>query len=269
MESPDDFYIYLNDRLNKNQFPHNTASGFTNIIHPGLHLNTNYEVALKNIIFNPDIYTIKKFDETFWIFIYVSFNTFEGNIGAFGLKYIPNASISASSIFQLIQLLNNDLVNFLIVQQVIDDDQDFIFRMGQFSTFVQFKELKPKTKYKSFDVSWNFSENFANVIGLTERQFENKPRILDPPSFPKKLNMIYVYTDMVEPSYLGQQSVHLLDVLPMQEAYCKNGSLTMYKQVNKTSITDISLKLLDFSGQPVPFMDNVTVLAVLHFRRTA
>ena len=50
----------------------------------------------------------------------------------------------------------------------------------------------------------------------------------------------------------------------MQHTYCKNGASTMYKKVNKTSITAISVKILDFSGEPKAFMDNDTIFADLH-----
>ena len=49
--------------------------------------------------------------------------------------------MSAGNISQLVQLLDDELVNLLIVQQVIDNDQDFILRMGHFPTFVKFEEL--------------------------------------------------------------------------------------------------------------------------------
>ena len=76
-----------------------------------------------------------------------------------------------------------------------------------------------------------------------------------------------VYTDIIEPSYFGEQTVHLLDVIPLQNVFSKNGTLTMYKRVNRRILDSISIKITDENGVSIPFTDRVQVLIVLHFRR--
>ena len=69
MDTRDDFYIYLNSQFNNREFPLNSTNSFTNVIKPSLTLDGAYDVALENIIFDPDIYTIRKFDEEYTAYI--------------------------------------------------------------------------------------------------------------------------------------------------------------------------------------------------------
>ena len=80
-------------------------------------------------------------------------------------------------------------------------------------------------------------------------------------------SMIYVYTDIVEPSYLGGQSASLLDIIPRREIYSKNRTFTTFKHVSKCVIDSISATLMDQFGNPVPFADDVNVTMVLHFKK--
>ena len=79
--------------------------------------------------------------------------------------------------------------------------------------------------------------------------------------------MLHIYTDIIEPRYLGGQTIHLLDVIPMKNTFSKTGTLTMYKQVNTTLIDSISIKITDENGIAVSFTNYVHVTLVLHFKR--
>ena len=46
--------------------------------------------------------------------------------------------------------------------------------------------------------------------------------------------MLQVYTDIIELSYLGEQKVHLLDVIPIKYVFGRNDTLT----TSKRPITD-------------------------------
>ena len=80
-------------------------------------------------------------------------------------------------------------------------------------------------------------------------------------------SIIYVYTDIVEPSYLGAQSVSLLDIIPRREIYSKNSTFSTFKHVSKCTIDSISTTLSDELGNPVPFAPDVNVTMVLHFKK--
>ena len=267
MESRDVVYEYLSSKFSKFDFPSNNPNGFTNVIEPSLKLDGTYDVALENIIFEPKINTITKFDERYIINIKVSFVTQNGGRGGFSVRYIPMIDIKADNIYQLVQYLNNDLVYFLKRQKMIKKEQKHIFRLRTFSTLVEFKELKFEENYKEVEVRWALSENFARIMGVHDPTFIGKPVIVDPPKFPKQLNCMYIYTDIVEPTYLGDQSVHILDVIPMKHMMSKRGTLTLFKRVCKSLIDDISIKISDEDGNAVSFTEDVCINIVLHFKR--
>ena len=55
----DSFYTYLNSKFNKDEFPNNKGTAFTNLLKPSLAHANKYEVGLVNIMFNPNFYVIK------------------------------------------------------------------------------------------------------------------------------------------------------------------------------------------------------------------
>ena len=267
METRDDFFVHLNSKFNRKEYPTNTSNGFTNVIKPSLSLDTPYDVALENIIFDPDIFTIKKFDESYWIRIYVKYVTEDHRMGAFSVNYIPNSYIKVENIYQLVQYFNNDLVTFLLRQKVIQDHQKYILRMRQFNNFVEFNEITYESKYKEYEVTWTVSEKVGRVLGIVDLSFSTKPKVMDPPRFPTKLNCVHIYSDIIEATYLGDQTVHLLDILPMPHLHCKKGTSALFKRVNKTFLDSISIRITDEFGDVIPFTEDVSVVVILHFRR--
>lgn len=267
MDTRDSVFVYLSSSFNKTQFPSNTPNGFTNLIKPTLSLDSTYDVALENIIFEPKINTIKAYDERYIVEIKISFVHENGGLSGGRVRYIPMIDLKADNIYQLVQFLNNDLIHFLKRQRMISQKQKHVFRLRPFSTLVEFEELTFDEKYRKVVVTWTLSKGYADIMGVNERTFVNKPVIVDPPKFPKQLNSIYVYTDIVEPTYMGDQTVHMLDIIPMNHMLYKKGNLTLFKRVSKSLIDDISIKITDEQGHPVSFTEDVCINIVLHFKR--
>ena len=118
MDTREDFYIHLNSQFNIREFPLNSTNSFTNVIKPSLTLDGAYDVALENIIFEPDIYTIRKFDEDYTVYISIRYTKENGSIGGYSVRYVPMSNIKAKNVFQLVQYLNNDLLVFLNNQRI-------------------------------------------------------------------------------------------------------------------------------------------------------
>ena len=104
-------------------------------------------------------------------------------------------------------------------------------------------------------------------MGVGETSFMNTPKLDMTPMFPRKPLCIYVYCGIIELTYLGQQSVHLLDVIPMPQMHYKQESLTIYKRVNRNVADNISIRITDENGENLFFEEQVSITAVLHFKR--
>ena len=247
MEVAEDLHIFLNSRLNVNEFPLNTCNGFTNVIKPSLSLDSSYEVALENFIFDPDFYTIRQGDEKYMVNVKITHKDAAGVFGHYMARYYPTKNFKAETVFQLVYILDNDIREYLIKQGFIKKDQAYIFRMVSHDS-INFTELNLKQNHITSDVEWNLGEGIAKVMGIGQTSFINRPKFDMIPMFPKKLSCIYVYCAIVEPTFLGEQSLHLLDVIPMPHMPCKQGILIIYKRVNRNVIDNISILIADENG---------------------
>ena len=114
MSTSDDFYVYLKSNSNKKEFTSNKHNSFTNVVKPLLQLNDEYEVALQNIIFNPDITAIKSYDPFYKICITVQFINSNNRVGnVYDVDYIPTQNIYGSTIEEILDGLNQNLMKYL------------------------------------------------------------------------------------------------------------------------------------------------------------
>ena len=266
----DEFYVHLCSEFNKDTFPENIHNSFTNLISPEIQLDSDFEVGVSNIIFEPHLYTIRKNDENFGIKFNVQFGT-EDTMGLSGynLKYTPTTDIAADNIYNLLKEFDKDLVAFLHRQSVMRKLQTTIFKYNRSLKFPIFNQLRiiNKTKYKHHSVKWYLSYGIAKLIGVAELEFINKPEFYFVPKFPTRSDFLNVYCDIVQPSYVGQQLVNILDVIPMTHMYSKTVMMNMYKRVSQTHIQDISIKISDETGRSAAFSDTVKMYIILHFRK--
>ena len=305
MESRDDFYVYLSSKSNSNEFPLNKNNAFTNVIKPTLQFNGEFDVALENIIFDPNLILIKKMDTDFEFSIEVNFINDVGEMkGIYNVHYKPTKNIYGNTIEDLIINLNKDMISFL-------KDGVNVLKKSQ-STFISVKDnhvyftplsLKKYKGYEKYVILWSFGESLQSLFGLSTSLFgENfellkkgedgkiciyatsldglscgpeeivlntltKPYATFPATLPIRINCMHVYCDFIEPSYLGGQTVHLLDIIPLKHMYSKNGTLTMFKRVTKTILDDISIRITNEDGGEIPFNNEMNVVIVLHFKR--
>ena len=280
MEGDSDFFIYLNSGFNKEEFKNNSVSEFTNLIHPNNRLNGNYDVGLRNIIFNPDFYAVEKNDDEYKIDVTIGF--FDANdvfVTATQFIYKPSYDIRANDVGDLIVKINKDLIKLLKSRKVIDDKQDSIFKYDFHYGVVGFDEmiLTPEfingynkledSMYSKVKMVYRCGKKMVDVLGLEFSEFLNKPSFAKPPKMPMNSYMFYIFSDIVTNSHFGSQQVNLLDVFPLPNAYAKSTNFTMYKSVSKQTLTDISIKITDQFGKKLRLSSNSDMLIVLHFKR--
>ena len=268
-ESSQEFVVYLRNVSNAKEFPNNNANNFTNIIRPNRKLISEYEVALKNIMFKQSYDAIVFDSNTHRIEIYIEFVSEGDRILNFtGIKYKPTRNIAGDSWFKAISNLDRDIKNFLIANQVIDENHSPIFRYDPFLNKVNFINLSPpaSSKYVSYNVKWTFSESMGNFLGLDVTTNNSFNPIFNYPGKISGPEAIFVYCDIIETSSIGSQAVNILDIIPLPDIYAKNTVDMIYKRVNRTFIDKISIQLYDQFGERVAFTPDVIVTAILHFK---
>ena len=279
MDIDEEFYIYLRSVENTGIYP-NIASSFTNVISPVKNLSSEFEVGLQNIIFNPLFNTISSKSNEYTIKLYdEKIKAAEDVVLDVRLfTYKPSVNITGNTFKDAIDSLNNDFMQYLVYKDLLDNQRGSIFAYNNSLKRVIFKNpfknitSTPSGFYlggTSRRIRWEFSEKLGDLLGLITRsnksiepKFFTVNKIIQPQS-------IFIYSDIVEPSTIGSQSTSILDIIPGPLMYAKNSVGTIYKNVNKKVIDDISIKLCDEKGVEVSFNENVVVTMILHFRPKA
>jgi len=267
MDTQDDFVVYLNSKANLDEYPRNRAGAFTNILNPNIVLNNEYEIGLQNIIFNPRYDVALPGDPDYSIRLFIEFldannQSFSGT----GFTYYTAINISGDSKYLAIQSLNNDFHDSMIHNRIIDTSHKTIFKLNLRSGTVTFNNLKPPrdSQHKSYRTKWMFSKGVADLLGVSNNN-SHTPLFIRPSKLPN-IEQIFINSDVITPSRLGDQSIHILDILPTKNIYAKNTTSTLYKPNVHNVINDISIKISSNLGKEIAFNPEVTLLVILHFR---
>lgn len=268
----DSFYVYLNSIGNILEHPNNTVSNFTNIIKPDIILNDKYSVGLENIFFQEKFYTVTKDDELFEIKIRVLYYNKGIFRGGESVIYKPRVNLSFKHIEHIIKSVDNDLRAFLHEQRVINATHGPLIEYPILPStgYVVFNKLIPLNitnyTYDKVLVKWSFGSMIAHVLGVSERSTFT-PVANMYASLPMTINNIFVYSDIIELSRMGDQQVNILDIIPVGDTFSKNTSNVIYKTVKDQRISSISISLRDKFDRNIPFLDGNNVTLVLHFKR--
>ena len=276
MEGGGDFYIYLDSDFNKKEFKNNKNFGFTNIITPNIALNGKYEVGLRNIIFTPDFYIVKKDDSAFGMKLKISFydEAYRFIHGA-TYEYTPSDNISADNIEEFILKYDKDFHRFLKIHKIASPNykETFVYKKNGepmiFNPLEINKQLFGADEEKYNHATWRFQmgAEISKCFGVLNRDFLTEPTFITSPSLPKPPSLFYIYSDIVSSSFMGGQQVNLLDVFPLKQSYAKTTNFTMYKNVSASSLDSISIKITDHNGYDPKLKDDVNVVLVVHFKR--
>ena len=117
-----------------------------------------------------------------------------------------------------------------------------IFTLRRLSSFIKFHGIKlDETIYKNYSINYSLSDDMKRLLGVEKSAFRNFPSIISTPLFPKQSECLLVYCDIIDANCYGNKSVHLLDILPLRRTYSKNGTLTIYNNISKSMIDNISI----------------------------
>ena len=262
MKGDDEFFMYLSSNHSKEDYLENKPSAFTNRISPCHLLENEYEVALENIMFKKSYVYIKKHDPEYFINVSVKFYDMSGIVGGgTSVKYTCQKDISGASMTEVAQKVNNDLLEYLIKERLVSNIHDNLLQFDYDGRFIRINHMNAifdSDRYITSTSGLTLSDKFKSLFGVNSVQN----------SLHDKIEVGYIYCDVVEPSVVGNQSVHLLDILPLSDKmFSKTRTLLMFKRVSVKFIDSISVKITDAYGKSLPFADDVIVTIVLHFKR--
>ena len=129
------------------------------------------------------------------------------------------------------------------------------------------KVVEIKHEGYRIDLDWDFSPKFGELIGYLAPTPSPIISHMSPPRLPNDNDIIHVYCDIVTPSMVGKQCVHMLDIIPSRGVYTKTTVMNIYKQVAPRRIESITIRTPNRKGDDIPFSPHVDVFAALHFRQ--
>ena len=277
MDASDDFYVYLYSESNKDTYKNNKGSRFTNVINPPLRLSDEYNVAVENVIFKPRIICIPKNDEKYKIELI--FRLHGADKVHLKIEYVPSIDVIGKDIQDIITLLSIDFKECLKSRYNILTRNKVIFAYDRNQKRARFSQLRlvspaeaadaPALKDKFVEITWKFSPKICELLGIISPVQKTFLPVCDvTPKVPDPLECIYIYSDIVIASNYAGQSVHLLDIIPMEGTYSKSGTQTLYKTVSKNFLDTISIKMVDKHGEFIKFEEGIDVVIVLHFKKS-
>lgn len=272
MDDNDSFYVYLNSIGNILEYPENTVSNFTNLIQPNINLNGTFSVGLENIFFQENFYTGNKNDTLFQIDIRILYYKNKIIRGSDSISYTPSINFSSKTVDSIVTFIDSDLRSFLHTQKIINKSHKMLLARSPITGSVVINEIQPLNnnnfKYDKIVVKWKFALMIAHVLGLDNNNIELiNPKPTRYPSLPLTVSNIFVYSDIIESSRMGDRQTNILDILPIGNTFSKNMSSIIYKTVKYQNISNISISLKDQFGRNIPFLDGNIVTAILHFKR--
>jgi hypothetical protein len=276
-DNEDDHYVYLSSLASHIEYPENKITRYTNRMNPPLHLKGSWSVGLINTFFSTDFLSVHKDDPTFEIKIALSIINKKGKSqDIIETVYRPTVDISDKSIYLIIRNIELDLRKFLINGGVIHPNSSEIFSYTDNNKTILFHPLNLKSLNNESIINykgvWVCRSNIAALLGVaadTQLLFSNNVPIISAmaPVLYSGVNNVYIYTDIVKSSRVGDGQSDLLDIIAVGNTFSKSINTIVYKAVKLEYIETISILMTDQNGRNIKFNDGSGSIAILHFRR--
>ena len=140
--------------------------------------------------------------------------------------------------------MNNDFVSWLLANKLCKITQKPIFRYRENDCFISLGKLDNRIVGGQTEVFWEFSDKMIKFLGVGS-DLTSRPVVTNPVKIPRKVECFFVYSDLVHPSHIGGKTIDLIDVKPTNESRGKFVQMLHYKDVRKSLIDDISIKITD------------------------
>ena len=274
------FYLHLPSDSSFGIYPDNTVAKYTTKLAKTVELDGLYEVGLSEIIYPTDYYNIdnREQDYTFGIKQVVMLDNNEKTQECYLVKRNIESALYYSKselITKIYSQINKDIGERNIPASIMMD----IDTSGRITiTISRYGPIVSVITEEGAMVSMYFelSEQFSKRLGFDEKvsiSLDNPNTMRAKHKFDLHMgkNLMYIYSDVVSFSLVGDVSVPLLRACSLPEPSTNNTiHLSFpdihYKPVQKSQFDTIEISINSETGLVMPFQSG-KVLVTLHFRR--
>lgn len=244
--SDQQFYLTLPSNASLNIYPDNTLSDYTTRLFNPIQLSGRWEVGLSEIQY-PHCY----------------FNITD-----------RNNSLSYSESGRLTRYLKIPHGYYGSVQEVLDTINDYLIdeAKSSISLVVDKKSRKVLVRLKA-GAFITFNDDLYKLLGLPRKAFFETTAGTQPSDIYAGVYGLYVYSDIVEPQYVGDANVPLLKIVPLKTGSKTAGdmistsySMPHYIPVKTKHFDVINVNIRDDTGRKFAF-ERGKVVVKLHFRQ--
>lgn len=126
------------------------------------------------------------------------------------------------------------------------------------------------------DGSWiKMSPLLSYTLGFDVEEFgTGMKKSINPPKFNHHIDSMFIYTDLVDYSPIGDESAPILQLVPFKKSKplhqtSWNAFNEMMIPVRTRSIVQIGIEIRTSTGNYFPFLEDSSVQLVLHFKKTS
>ncbi|MEW8547093.1 MAG: hypothetical protein AB2693_26560 [Candidatus Thiodiazotropha sp.] len=274
-----EFYLTLLSDSSMNMFPNNTQSSFTvRLDHPLKIDRDTWEVALVEIITPSEVTNISE-NNNFFFLTFLQQET----VNKLGMQRTKELCASGQGCYEYKLFLPEG--NYSSPQHLVDEIQSVIDTnhgplLTKINASIRITYVKSSNRLKviaqnSKQVRVRFPASLGEMLGvnpsMSERPVGNENYAF---KYEVDLNTIhsrlYVYSDIVDYTYLGDVTAPILRVVPFNTSKTSQQShkefVNMhYVPVAKSFIDQVHISIRGDAGQAVPFSHGKTLIK-LHFR---
>lgn len=261
------FFITLMSNSSTKIYSDNKTSSFTVLLPQKVTLNGKWVVALAEIHYNYNFFNITEGNNKIYMKIF-----------AHAAKNIENENTIVKQMCKVYSILPGYYSNMGDIIKIINETVTDV--TGENKEILSFNKLNNRTNICVDDLNSkiaeiSFSERLSMQLGFAPG--DNIMHLRVSP-YCANINLgipdqMLIYTDIIEPSYVGHEMAYILKIVNTQpksltfgDACYKEFHKMHYTPVQKREFESISVDIRDYSGKFMPFLHGVLTVK-LHFKK--
>lgn len=291
----EEHYIYLSSLGNRDIYPGNVPNQFENRVDPPiqLHPDKEYEVGMLNCLYPKVFYALPKNDLESRIEIWVKIHS-KPRQPYLLYTYVPQSNIQAGDVKYMLNILNKEMsvalrnaMTMESVRNAMRTEISHYFASNDFFTYNDELQRTNLVVRKGLCISNNhfckvsmrFGSRIASILGFDYPAdyviysptvpFDDKVTHVPapyPPRMDGDIDFAMFFTDCVTPTRYGGQTVNLLEAITMEKTGGGDFHQIAYKQLSKSFLDTISIKVTDQNGRLIHFGRGKSMTVLLHIR---